>query len=408
HCEPGFSSRDNISCSVCPNGTYKNFTGNQPCSKCPMNTTTREVGSTDISNCSLDCPTICIDNDPCKYTGTSSCVCPSKYYGSQCSKRCSPGCLDDSCNRLDGTCPCKEGYFDDKCLKSGGLAHNNQWISHCKENCSEERNFKFDLCYMGWFGDACLYKDLGVLAIMDNEVLNDNNHSSCVKRNSVTIDWQQEIQVVTWVRLVFMNNGDVREIIAFFFNNNDMNTSLICNSVDMRYRKVGNTSMDFYCDGSYFVTTVQVSWQSESLLCSVHVNGGRNVASTVPKVRWSLSEYKWTNIVTLTDGYYGREGCLTMNSSITLQLHFWHEVYSAQVLLYTDFSRDDGRGNYFVELIDVYGQVQSKMFSSGKDVFVQTAFFNSVFELQSVNIRVLSGTLDLCEVEVYGGKYIGF
>ncbi|KAK6964084.1 laminin subunit alpha-like isoform X3, partial [Biomphalaria glabrata] len=86
HCEPGLSSRDNISCSVCPNGTYKNFTGNQPCSKCPMNKTTGEVGSTDISNCSLDCPTICTDNDPCKYTGTSSCVCPSGYYGSQCSK----------------------------------------------------------------------------------------------------------------------------------------------------------------------------------------------------------------------------------------------------------------------------------------------------------------------------------
>ncbi|XP_055866795.1 uncharacterized protein LOC106070475 isoform X2 [Biomphalaria glabrata] len=380
HCEPGFYSRDNISCSVCPNGTYKNFTGNQPCSKCPMNKTTRKVGGTDISNCSLDCPTICVKNDPCKYTGTSSCVCPTGYYGPQCSK-------------------------------PGGLAHANQWISHCKENCSKEMNFKFDLCYMGWFGDSCQYRDLGVEAIMDDKVLNDNDHSTCVKRNNITIDWQLEIQAITWIRLVFTNNDDVREITAFYFNNNDTNASLDCNSIDMRYRKVGNTSMDFHCDGSYFVTTVQISWQSESLLCSVHVNGGRNVASTARKVRWSLSEYKWINIETLTDGYYGRDGCLTMNSGITLELLLWHEVYSAQVLLYTDFSRDDGRGLYSVELIDAYGKIQSKMFSSGKDVFVQTAFFNSFFVFRSVNIRVLSGKLDLCEVEIYGdciSPYYGY
>ncbi|XP_055867264.1 neurogenic locus Notch protein-like isoform X3 [Biomphalaria glabrata] len=405
NCEPGFYSRDNISCSICPNGTYKNFFGTQPCSKCPMNKTTREVGSTDISNCSLDCPKICIKNDPCKYTGTSTCVCLSGYYGTQCSKRCSPGCLDDSCNRLDGTCPCKEGYFDDKCLKTGKQAHNNQWNSHCKENCSEERNFKFDLCYIGWFGDSCLYKDLGVDAIMDDKVLNDNNDSTCVKRNNVTINWQLEIQAITWIRLVFTSNDDVREITAFYFNNNnDTNASLVCNSVDMRYRKVGNTSMDFHCDGSYFVSTVQISWQSESLLCSVHVNGAR-------KVRWSLSEYKWINIETLTDGYYGRDGCLTMNSGITLELLLWHEVYSAQVLLYTDFSRDDGRGLYSVELIDAYEKVQSKMFSSGKDVFVQTAFFNSFFVFRSVNIRVLSGKLDICELEIYGdciSPYYGY
>ncbi|KAK6964094.1 laminin subunit alpha-like isoform X3, partial [Biomphalaria glabrata] len=53
HCEQGFFSRDNISCSICPNGTYKNLTGNQPCVKCPMNTTTPRGGRTDIKDCSL-------------------------------------------------------------------------------------------------------------------------------------------------------------------------------------------------------------------------------------------------------------------------------------------------------------------------------------------------------------------
>ncbi|KAI8779777.1 laminin subunit alpha isoform X3, partial [Biomphalaria glabrata] len=53
HCEKGLFLRDNISCSVCLNGTYKDFTGNQQCIKCPMNTTTREVGGTDIKDCSL-------------------------------------------------------------------------------------------------------------------------------------------------------------------------------------------------------------------------------------------------------------------------------------------------------------------------------------------------------------------
>ncbi|KAK6964083.1 signal peptide CUB and EGF-like domain-containing protein 2, partial [Biomphalaria glabrata] len=53
HCAPGFYSLDNISCSVCPYGFYKNFTGNQPCLQCPINKITTNVGSIDISNCSF-------------------------------------------------------------------------------------------------------------------------------------------------------------------------------------------------------------------------------------------------------------------------------------------------------------------------------------------------------------------
>ncbi|KAI8779756.1 laminin subunit alpha isoform X3 [Biomphalaria glabrata] len=114
-----FFLKNNSSCYVCPNGTYKNFTGNYRCLKCPMNKTTIRVGSTDISNCSFYCANICTKNDPCRFTGTSSCVCPSGYYGPKCTKRCSPGCLNDSCHRMNGTCPCKEGFYDDNCLKSG-------------------------------------------------------------------------------------------------------------------------------------------------------------------------------------------------------------------------------------------------------------------------------------------------
>ncbi|XP_055865963.1 sushi, von Willebrand factor type A, EGF and pentraxin domain-containing protein 1-like isoform X3 [Biomphalaria glabrata] len=403
HCEKGLFLRDNISCSVCLNGTYKDFTGNQQCIKCPMNTTTREVGGTDIKDCSLECPKICIPNDPCKYTGTSSCVCPSGYYGQECSKRCSPGCLDDSCHRINGTCQCKEGYYGDKCLKTGILDKNNKWSSHCKSNCSEEKRFTSDQCSMGWFGEFCQYKDLGVDAIMDNTVLNDNNDSTCVKQNNVTVHWQKELQAITWIRLVLTSNDDISEITIQFNDEEISGPSLFCDPSDFKYRKYGNTSIDFHCEYSYFHDLVHISWQSDSSICSVYISGERNMATTARKVRWKNIGKRWTPIETLNDGYYGSDGCLIMNSSIVLEFNFWNDIFSSQIIMFTDFPREDGHGTFSVLLMGAREDLVFNISTSRKDVFVQKAIFEAAYSFRSVNIRVLSGTLHLCEVEIYGG-----
>ncbi|KAK0044307.1 laminin subunit alpha-like isoform X3, partial [Biomphalaria pfeifferi] len=402
HCEKGLFLRDNISCSFCPNGTYKDFSGNQPCIKCPVNTSTRKVGGTDIKDCSLECPKICIPNDPCKYTGTSSCLCPSGYYGQKCSKRCSPGCLNDPCHRINGTCHCKEGYYGDKCLKTGILDKNNKWSNHCKSNCSEEKSFTSDQCSMGWFGDSCQYKDLGVLAIMDNTVLNDNNDSSCVKQNNVTVHWHKELQAITWIRLVLTSNDDVTEI-AIQFNDEEIGSpSLFCDPSDLNYRKYGNTSIDFHCEYSYFHDLVHISWQSDSSICSVYISGERNMATAARQVRWKNIGKRWTPIETLNDGYYGSDGCLIMNSSIILEFNFWNDIFSSQIIMFTDFPREDRHGTFSVELLGVGDDLVFNISTPRTDVFVQKAIFGAIYSFRTVYIRVLSGTLHLCEVEIYG------
>ncbi|KAI8779757.1 laminin subunit alpha isoform X3 [Biomphalaria glabrata] len=399
HCEKGFFSKDNKFCSICPNATYKNFTGNQPCLMCPVNKTTTNVGSIDIRNCSLDCPSFCVKNNPCRNTVSSKCVCQNGYYGSECSKRCSPGCLNDACNIMNGLCLCKEGYYGAKCLKTGNLNQDNKWDSHyVKENCSEQ----VCLCSQGWFGQSCQYRDLGVDAIMDDGVLNDNNDSTCVKQNNITIDWQLEIQVVTWVRLVFTSNDDIADVEALYFEDQSSEPYESCDHHRLQFHKTRNTAIDFHCESSLFIRSLKVSWQSDSPLCSVYVSGARNVAPGSRKVKWRAEEKRPITIDTLTDGNYGNTGCLAMNSSVTLEFSFWKNVYSSEVRFFTDFTRDDGKGSFFIELFDESSKLRLSMSSSGNDVFVQRAFFMNMIVVSFIKIKVLSGSLNLCEVEIFG------
>ncbi|KAK0069023.1 laminin subunit alpha-like isoform X3, partial [Biomphalaria pfeifferi] len=68
------------------------------------------------------------------------------------------------------------------------------------------------------------------------------------------------------------------------------------------------------------------------------------------------------------------------------------------------FTREDGKGHFYIELLNQSSQPIFNMSSSGNDVFVQRAFFMDIIRISFINIQVLSGTLHLCEVEIFGGK----
>ncbi|KAK6964075.1 laminin subunit alpha-like isoform X3, partial [Biomphalaria glabrata] len=115
--------------------------------------------------------------------------------------------------------------------------------------------------------------DLGVLANMGDDVLNDNNDSTCVKQNSVTIDWQHELQAVTWVRLVFTNNDDIADVEALYFEDQNSEPYETCGHHYLKIHKTGNTAIDLHCVNSFFIRLLKVSWNSDSPLCSVYVSG---------------------------------------------------------------------------------------------------------------------------------------
>ena len=51
HCEPGFYSSDNSTCTACPIGTFKNQSGNDACSPCHKDFTTDNIARTEESEC---------------------------------------------------------------------------------------------------------------------------------------------------------------------------------------------------------------------------------------------------------------------------------------------------------------------------------------------------------------------
>ena len=51
HCEPGFFSMDNSTCTACPLGTYKNISGIMECKKCDEGFTTEATGRITVAEC---------------------------------------------------------------------------------------------------------------------------------------------------------------------------------------------------------------------------------------------------------------------------------------------------------------------------------------------------------------------
>ena len=96
-------------------------------------------------------------------------ACDPKYWGEDCKNLCSPGCYNNECNKVDGTCSCKfswtgqrwEGERCDKCVQG-------YWGLHCQQTCSnkcriygteEAACFKdkghCDYCVKGYWGPKC-------------------------------------------------------------------------------------------------------------------------------------------------------------------------------------------------------------------------------------------------------------
>ena len=55
--------------------------------------------------------------------------CSDREWGVDCSKRCSSGCVDDSCDRVNGSCKCYSGFGGEMCDK-GREAHSVVFYQH--------------------------------------------------------------------------------------------------------------------------------------------------------------------------------------------------------------------------------------------------------------------------------------
>ncbi|XP_055957390.1 uncharacterized protein LOC126821030 isoform X1 [Patella vulgata] len=71
------------------------------------------------SNCNIRCPTSCLNNTCDKIGGSCSNGCHGDHYGKRCQSICSGHCKDGKCDDRIGRCfGCKDGYYGDVCEES--------------------------------------------------------------------------------------------------------------------------------------------------------------------------------------------------------------------------------------------------------------------------------------------------
>ena len=144
------------SCLICLNGFY----GPNCKDKCPDNCLDgycdKETGDCNCSyghwgvKCEYNCSN-CITNKCDKISGECENGCEAGFYGDNCKEICNENCLDKICNRKDGDCICKNGFYDFQCNKScsiGCKKENNQI------KCNKETGV-CDYCVDGYWGDKC-------------------------------------------------------------------------------------------------------------------------------------------------------------------------------------------------------------------------------------------------------------
>ncbi|XP_060592351.1 scavenger receptor class F member 1-like [Ruditapes philippinarum] len=127
-----------VTCSDCSDGFY-NFRDGQynRCKKCPPRCT-----ACHNYNSAVNCV---------------ACTNPNRY-GTDCSKNCSKGCLNSTCDKTSGACSCKDNYNGDLCddCAEGKYEMASDCVMDCPQNCNRcisETNCTE--CKTGFFGNVC-------------------------------------------------------------------------------------------------------------------------------------------------------------------------------------------------------------------------------------------------------------
>ncbi|KAH9496453.1 hypothetical protein Btru_010881, partial [Bulinus truncatus] len=98
-------------------------------------------------DCHKDCSEYC-DQDGSCYRETGHCYfgCFIGYFGYQCTQQCNENCdQDGSCERENGDClfGCRVGYFGPDCTKTGLPDNSSTWTCHCKDGHCQDET---DVC----------------------------------------------------------------------------------------------------------------------------------------------------------------------------------------------------------------------------------------------------------------------
>uniref|UniRef100_A0A2C9L8D1 Fucolectin tachylectin-4 pentraxin-1 domain-containing protein n=1 Tax=Biomphalaria glabrata TaxID=6526 RepID=A0A2C9L8D1_BIOGL len=160
---------------------------------------------------------------------------------------------------------CDRNWFGTKC----------EFACHCYlGTCNSEGQCldSSELCQDGWFGDLCQYKDVAHEATVDAQFVNDNNPSTCVDLNSVGIKLKVPL-FFTFLAIVLNFNKQI----TIFKVNFILSDSGKAPCQDMKNTTSGETIV-VTCNNTQLVREVIIDWTEKRSICSIYVNGGRNLA----------------------------------------------------------------------------------------------------------------------------------
>ncbi|KAH9491432.1 hypothetical protein Btru_032161 [Bulinus truncatus] len=242
--------------------------------------------------CDKVCPTQC--NDSCHH-GTGECYaclgysnppecsteCCSGRWGFNCQQNCSMNCLNELCNIQTGLCEqgcygavnfpycdtglCPNGWFGSKC----------QFQCHCDNSQCPSDGQCIGRCAQGWFGESCQLQDLatvkGVSVVTTPTLaatpwMADKNNRTCHTRDNV-----QSI-TLTWDRHYFIYS------VRIAISDEALLTSVTTNCGPITHVvRLDEKTLEYRCN-AWATKGLILSGAGLRSLCSLFVNGGRNVA----------------------------------------------------------------------------------------------------------------------------------
>ncbi|KAH9489060.1 hypothetical protein Btru_059370 [Bulinus truncatus] len=312
------------------------------------------------------------------------------------------------------------GTFEAACTL-GWFGPNCQYRCHCDTSGQCDVNGQCSAkCAAGWFGLKCQYQDLATVsgvtltttpAVTTSTWLNDGDDVTCngdQSLQSLKITWNTSYPF-TWMRFKVKKPTAKIEfrITTTTANSQTLNCEPLISVID-------DTTIDFRCDVNDTIQQVIISGSGVKYVCSLYVNGGRNVVLRQTAVQ--TSTYFTSEASLAVDGntdslfYEGtctHTGMTDTNPSWTLTLD---SVKSVQRFVL--YNRGDccynRLNNFTLETMDVnYTMLWTYQDTRGT-LLVYTVSKAQIKNAFKIRISpVIKSTeqlfvLTLCEVEVYG------
>ncbi|XP_059158862.1 uncharacterized protein LOC131942914 [Physella acuta] len=294
---------------------------------------------------------------------------------------------------------CTTGWFGDNC----------QYKCHCTDNNCDDNGLCLtnSTCTGGWFGPLCQYYDLAPLGSTITSNVTDGDDSTCVLILNFTISWSIR-HGLTSVRLKYQNNDSVSNIRLAVKETNSTSSFTPCTSQTMS--TVDDFTVDIYCNYNATVQAVDIDFGEIISVCTVNINGGRNVA--LKQQTWQSSNYndRYVSSKAVDGNTNGNivefESCShsSEKSSGTWMLKFPQPMNINRYILYNR----ERLSSFTLTSFSSSNQTLFTYTDPNTVAAVYTVTSSSTPSVTYVQITSRNAPLTLCEVEIFEGCPIGW